>query len=83
MGLKSQIGDFNIKNNIISKWTKNDEIFYYSGLQIVSRNIFDNNLTVFTMNEIWSNLIKYNNLKGEIINSNIFHIGDKKSFENF
>jgi len=81
LGLKSSNGDFRIINNKVSRWTKGDEIIFYSGLQIVSPNIFKNTTNIFTMNTIWDNLIKQNNLIGEVIDSKITHIGDKKSFE--
>ena len=81
LGLKNSNGDFKIINNKVSRWTKGDEIIYYSGLQIVSKNIFKNTTNIFTMNTIWDNLIKQNNLIGEVIDSKITHVGDKKSFE--
>ena len=81
LGLKSSNGDFRIINNKVSRWTKEDEIIFYSGLQIVSPNIFKNTTNIFPMNTIWDNLIRQNNLIGEVINSKITHIGDKKSFE--
>ena len=81
LGLKSSNGDFRIINNKVSRWTKGDEIIFYSGLQIVSPNIFKNTTNIFPMNTIWDNLIKKNNLIGEVIESKITHIGDKKSFE--
>ena len=81
LGLKSSNGDFRIINNKVSRWTKGDEIIFYSGLQIVSPNIFKNTTNIFPMNTIWDNLIKQNNLIGEVIESKITHIGDKKSFE--
>ena len=80
-GLKSSNGDFRIINNIVSRWSKGDEIIFYSGLQIVSPNIFKNTTNIFSMNTIWDNLIKQNNLLGELIESKITHLGDKKSFE--
>ena len=81
LGLKSSNGDFRIINNKVSRWTKGDEIIFYSGLQIVSPNIFKNTTNIFPMNTIWDNLIKQNHLIGEVIDSKITHIGDKKSFE--
>jgi len=81
LGLKSSNGDFRIINNKVSRWNKGDEIIFYSGLQIVSPNIFKNTTNIFPMNTIWDNLIKQNNLIGEVIESKIIHIGDKKSFE--
>ena len=81
LGLKSSNGDFRIINNKVSRWTKGDEITFYSGLQIVSPNIFKNTTNIFPINTIWDNLIKQNNLLGELIDSKITHLGDKKSFE--
>ena len=81
LGLKSSNGDFRIINNKVSRWTKGDEIIFYSGLQIVSPHIFKNTTNIFPMNTIWDNLIKQNNLFGELIDSKITHLGDKKSFE--
>jgi len=81
LGLKSSNGDFRIINNKVSRWTKGDEIIFYSGLQIVSPNIFKNTTNIFPINTIWDNLIKQNNLLGELIDSKITHLGDKKSFE--
>ena len=80
-GLKSSSGDFRIINNKVSRWSKGDEIIFYSGLQIVSPNIFKNTTNIFSMNTIWDNLIQQNNLLGELIESKITHLGDKKSFE--
>ena len=81
LGLKSTKGDFIIKNNQISRWSVGDNLIFYSGLQIVSLNIFKNTPSVFSMNVIWENLIKQKNLAAEIMCSKITHIGDKKSFE--
>ena len=80
-GLKSSNGDFRIINNKVLRWSKGDEIIFYSGLQIVSPNIFKNTTNIFSMNTIWDNLIEQNNLLGELIESKITHLGDKKSFE--
>ena len=81
LGLKRKSGDFSIKKNRVYNWEKNEDIIFYSGIQIVSSNIFENTDTHFDMNIIWDNLIKENNLLGEVIGSKIIHIGDKKSFE--
>ena len=80
-GLKKNKGDFDIKNGNVSKWMLGNEIIFYSGLQIVSKNIFDKRSNIFSMNDIWNNLIGDKNLKGELIQSNILHVGDKNSFE--
>ncbi len=80
-GLKKTKGDFNIQNGIISNWIKNNEVIFFSGLQIVSKNIFQKTTKIFSMNEIWNNLILGKNLKGDLISSKILHIGDKNSYE--
>ena len=79
LGLKKEKGDFNLKRNVVLSRQSNKEKLYYSGLQIVSKHIFNNNKKVFSMNEIWSKLIKKNQVKGCVIPSKIRHIGDKKS----
>ena len=79
LGLKKENGDFNLKKNVVTNWKSRDEKLYYSGLQIVSKNIFNNRKNIFSMNEIWTKLIKKNQIKGYVIPSKITHIGDKKS----
>ena len=79
-GLKKDKGDFNITEGIVSNWTKGKKILFYSGLQIVSKKIFKIKSNCFPMNMVWNDLIKNKNLKGQIMNSNILHIGDKISF---
>ena len=82
-GLKNTNGDFNIQNGFISKWIKGNEILFYSGFQVVSRDIFELNQKVIPMNMIWDKLIKKQKLNGEVASSKIFHIGDKKSIDVF
>ena len=72
-------GDFNLKRNVVTNFKSKNEKLYYSGLQIVSKNIFNNRKNIFSMNEIWAKLIKKNQIKGYVIPSKIRHIGDKKS----
>jgi len=80
LGLKKDNGDFNLKRNLVTNWKSKNKKLYYSGFQIVSKNIFDNRKKIFPMNEIWTKLIKKNQIKGYLIPSKIRHIGDKKSF---
>ncbi len=80
LGLKKAKGDFNLKKNVVTNWKSENEKLYYSGLQIVSKNIFNNRKEIFPMNEIWTKLIKKKRITGYIIPSKIRHIGDKKSF---
>ena len=58
LGLKKENGDFNLKRNVVINWKNKNEKLYYSGLQIVSKNIFNNRKKIFPMNEIWTKLIK-------------------------
>ena len=81
-GLKNEKGDFNIENGIISNWIEGNNMIYYSGLQIISKKIFENTIKTFPINDIWNHLIIDKNLKGELIQSKILHIGDKSSFHN-
>ena len=83
MGLKKKEGDFTIHDKLIYHWNFGDEILYYSGLQVVSKKIFSNKKNIFSMTEIWNNLISQKKLMGEVISSRIMHIGDKKSLEEF
>ena len=79
LGLKKEKGDFNLKRNAVINWETNNEKLYYSGLQIVSKSIFNNRKKIFPINEIWTKLIKKKQIKGYVIPSKIRHIGDKKS----
>ncbi len=80
-GLKKTKGDFIIKDDIVSNWITGSQIIYYSGFQIVSKNVFNNTLDKFSMNEVWNKLIDNKSLKGTLMKSKISHIGDKNSFD--
>jgi len=63
-------GDFNLKNNLISRKSKNDLSCIYTGLQIIKPEAFsDLGFKVFSINRIWDRLIETNELHG--IESNI------------
>ena len=58
-------GDFNLKNYLIRRNDKNNLKYIYTGLQIIKPEIFVNvNTRIFSMNKIWNNLIKVNELYG-------------------
>ena len=80
-GLKKSEGDFMIRNNIISNWSKGNEVIFYSGLQVVSKNIFDKTTNSFPINDVWNDLIVDKKLKGSLMQTNLTHVGDKNSFE--
>lgn len=81
IGLKKNRGDFYLQNYKVVNWNKGNELFFYSGLQIVSKNVFQNTTNIFPMNKVWKKLIVNKNINGSIINSNILHIGDKNSLQ--
>ena len=56
-------GDFNLEKNLLSKGDKNQYI--YIGCQILNRNLLKNiNKKVFSIKEIWNELVAKNNLFG-------------------
>ena len=80
-GLKKLIGDFKLENVLIKRWEKYDPHLYYTGLQIINPLIFDLiEEKSFSLNKLWNILINNKNLQGEILNSNIAHIGDINAF---
>ena len=71
---KSFKGDFNLENNLINR--KKDTLKYiYTGLQIIKPEVFDNlNSKVFSINNIWDNLISNNKLIGMESIIDFYHV---------
>ena len=66
-------GDFNLKNEKISKDSENQ--FIFTGLQIINRNVFTNEKSeVFSLNKVWNKLIKDKNLLGLESNQKFYHL---------
>ena len=83
-GLKKSVGDFSCKDNLVTRWKKNDPYFYYTGLQIINPNVFKLVEEIsFSLNQLWDLLIAKDNLQGEISSSKIAHIGDINAFNQF
>ena len=81
-GLKKTIGDFRLEDKLIQRWTHNDPLLYFSGLQLINPNIFSTfKEKCFSMNKVWNKLIDQKSLEGVIMNSSISHIGDFKAFQ--
>ena len=60
---KTLKGDFALKNSKLTK--ENNNQYIYTGLQIINKNLFnDIKEKKFSMNTIWENEIKKNNLNG-------------------
>ena len=72
-------GDFNLKNNIVSKDTKNN--FIFTGLQLLDRNCLDPiDKKVFSMNEVWNNLINNNKLLGLESSQKFYHLNTEEMY---
>ena len=75
---KSQ-GDFILKKNKILRFSKGEHIFFYSGLQMIPLDILKKfSKKSFSFNDVWDNLIANENLYGQIMKSNWYHVGDIK-----
>ena len=70
---KSFSGDFNLRNETIFKDKENQ--FIFTGLHITSRNFLTTEKTkVFSMNKIWNDLIKKNDLYGMESKQKFYHL---------
>ena len=78
---KSFKGDFNFtENNHITRNNENQHIF--TGAQIINRSIFEGVIKkVFSMNEVWDQLVKEKKLLGQESNQTFFHVNNIKVYE--
>ena len=77
---KNLKGDFDLKNNQISK--NNDKHFIYTGCQILNRELFTNyKVKIFSIADVWNNLIKKKELYGYESNNNFYHLTDLETFK--
>ena len=77
---KNLKGDFDLKNNLISKIT--DKEFIYTGCQILNKTLFDNyKVENFSILGLWSNLIKKKKLYGFKSNNDFYHLTDLNTFK--
>ena len=68
-------GDFNLKNNLISRKGKVNLDYIYTGLQIIEPRVFSNiNEKVFSINRIWDKLIASNELYAIESNIDFLHV---------
>ena len=73
-------GDFNLKNNIVSRDIKNN--FIFTGLQLTDRNYIDFiDKKVFSMNEVWNNLISENKLCGVESKQKFYHLNTEEMYK--
>ena len=81
-GLINKVGDFSLNNNYIKRWKSGDRILYYTGLQMLSLNILNNfTLSKFSFNDVWNFQIKKNALYGNLMFSNLYHVGDENGLK--
>ena len=73
-------GDFNLQNKIVSRDNSNE--FIFTGLQILDHGVFSSiKDKVFSMNNIWNNLINKNSLIGIESNQKFYHLNTKKIYD--
>ena len=73
-------GDFNLKDNIVSRDITNQYVF--TGLQILDKTAFDQNKEkVFSMNKVWDELISNKKLLGIQSNQKFYHLNTKEMFD--
>ena len=81
-GLINKVGDFSLINDYVKRWNEGDKILFYSGLQMISLNILNNFfLSKFSFNDVWDFQIKKNTLYGNLMSSNLYHVGDKNGLK--
>ena len=68
-------GDFNLGKNLLSK--DNENQYIYTGCQILNRNLINNKeKKIFSITEIWNELIEKKLLFGFNSNNQFYHITD-------
>ena len=68
-------GDFNLEKNLLSK--DNENQYIYTGCQILNRNLINNKeKKIFSITEIWNELIEKKLLFGFNSNNQFYHITD-------
>ena len=77
---KNLTGDFELKNNLISK--TNDKKYVYTGCQILNKKVFTNyKVKNFSITEVWNSLIEKNELYGFESINNFYHLTDLQTFK--
>ena len=80
---KSFKGDFNLKNNLISRKDRDNLNSIYTGLQIIKPEVFSGlDMRVFSINKIWDKLIETNELHGIESNIDFLHVSTLNIYKN-
>ena len=73
-------GDFNLKNNLISKGEKNN--FIYTGCQILNKKLFTSyKVENFSIIKVWNSLIEKKKLFGYESYNDFYHLTDLETFK--
>ena len=76
-------GDFNMTNDLIAKNEEKKYQYIYTGMQIINPKVFaDYKNKVFSMNDIWNNLIAEKKLFGVQSKNKFYHISTLNIYEN-
>ncbi len=76
-------GDFNMTNDLIAKNEEKKYQYIYTGMQIINPKVFaDCKNKVFSMNDIWNNLIVEKKLFGVQSKNKFYHISTLNIYEN-
>ena len=77
---KNLNGDFDLKENLIIK--NNDRKFIYTGCQIMNKKLlFDYKDKIFSITNVWNDLIKKKELYGFETNTEFYHLTDLETFK--
>lgn len=72
-------GDFNLKNNLI---TKDSKEFIFIGCQILNKELFKNyQINNFSISEIWENLLQTKGLHGYESENKFYHLTNLEIFK--
>ena len=76
---KNLNGDFDLKENLILK--NNDRKFIYTGCQIMNKKLlFDYKDKIFSITNVWNDLIEKKELYGFETNKSFYHLTDLETF---
>jgi len=77
---KNLSGDFKLKNDLLQN-NKNKD-FIYTGCQILNKNLFEKcKKNIFSVSEIWNELLKENNLNGFESSNKFYHLTNLDIFK--
>jgi len=80
---RTLMGDFNLENNLIDRKNKNKLEYIYTGLQIIKPEVFSGTRSkIFSINEIWEELIKKKELCGIESNIDFLHVSTLDIYKN-